>query len=277
MLSNIKRSITIKLIAVLIGISVVLVGVMALATRLSFQESFLDYVTEAELDELDGMEGRLSSKYAEEGSWAFIAYKHKVWMSYLPEKIRPKPNQKPPKNYDQYRLDLPPHKRPRLGPPPPPPNDKSGLGPRLRLLDIEGKRLIGAPDTSGRTMKRAIKLDGKIIGYLSLSYAPLPIEGIDERFRDDHLEMIYYIAVVGLLIAISIGVPIGRRFIRPVKSITAGAHELAQGKFETRIQPQGHDELGQLAHDFNGLASALERNETLRLQGMADKIGRAHV
>ncbi|WP_415905556.1 ATP-binding protein [Neptuniibacter sp. QD48_55] len=240
---------------------------MALATRLSFQESFLDYVTAAELAELDEMEKILSEKYREEGSWDFVAYNHRVWRQYLPEKIRSKHKNKGPKVYGGgHESLLRNHRQGKK----PPPKDQTGLSKRLRLLDTTGHLLIGPPDSNGRTMERPIVLDGKTIGFLSLSYVPLPIAGIDERFREDHQNVIYYIAIASLLLAVIVGIPIGRRFIRPVKAITDGAHELAQGKFDTRIEVTGHDELGQLAHDFNGLAMALERNESLRRQGMAD-------
>jgi two-component system sensor histidine kinase BaeS len=266
-----KKSITSKLIFLLISFSVLLASVMALATRFSFQESFLEYVTDAELAELDGMVERLSTKYQEVGSWEFVARKHQVWMSYLPEKTKSGQGQVFPPPHRERRTDLPPHQRPRPDlRPPPPPTDKSGLSTRLRLINLEGRRVIGPPDESGNPTLREIIVNGQVVGYLSLTPVPLPIEGIDERFRDDQMDTIYYIALAAILLAVIAGIPLGRRFVKPVKSIASGAHQLAQGKFETRIEPQGQDELGQLAHDFNGLASALERNEALRRQGMAD-------
>jgi two-component system sensor histidine kinase BaeS len=51
----------------------------------------------------------------------------------------------------------------------------------------------------------------------------------------------------------------------------AGAtHRLAAGDYGTRVDTRSSDELGQLAQDFNHLASALERNEELRRNMVAD-------
>jgi len=58
--------------------------------------------------------------------------------------------------------------------------------------------------------------------------------------------------------------------LKPVKDVAQGAHALTRGRFDIRLEPHSKDELGQLAMDFNALAEALQRNELLRRQGMAD-------
>lgn len=48
--------------------------------------------------------------------------------------------------------------------------------------------------------------------------------------------------------------------LKPIGKLKAGAHELAGGHYEKRIQLTGKDELSELADDFNQMAGAIEEN-----------------
>lgn len=61
-----------------------------------------------------------------------------------------------------------------------------------------------------------------------------------------------------------------RGLLAPVKRLVDGTHHLAAGNFATRVEVSSRDELGQLAGDFNLLASSLEKNESMRRAFMAD-------
>ena len=50
------------------------------------------------------------------------------------------------------------------------------------------------------------------------------------------------------------------RAMRPVDRLRAGAGELARGHYDNRIEMRGHDELAELAGDFNSMADAVEAN-----------------
>jgi len=50
------------------------------------------------------------------------------------------------------------------------------------------------------------------------------------------------------------------RAMRPVDRLRAGAGELARGHYDNRIEMRGHDELAELASDFNSMADAIEAN-----------------
>jgi two-component system sensor histidine kinase BaeS len=113
-------------------------------------------------------------------------------------------------------------------------------------------------------------LNEHTIGWLSLSPLPVPESDLDRRFRDQQLQTIYPIAGGALLLALMIGIPLGRHLLKPVKAVASGAHALTRGRFDIRLDPQGSDELGRLVEDFNALAKVLERNEQLRRQSMAD-------
>ncbi len=174
----------------------------------------------------------------------------------------------PPRFAEQPFPDPSPSFGPR--PPPPAPNDRTGLSTRIRLLGAEQQRIIGPPDESGQAELRPISVNGETVGWLSLTPAHVPTTDIDRSFLDEQLRALYPIGGGALLLSLLFGVPMGRHLLRPVKAIAGGARRLTMGRYETRLQPQGGDELGQLAQDFNTLAEALQRNERLRRQGMAD-------
>jgi two-component system sensor histidine kinase BaeS len=257
------------MVLILLATSTLLVGAMAVAMHWSFQKGFLDYLTEAELSRLDDTASKLANAYRREGSWDFIRGRHRVWATFLPHNLARRslvpatssiPLESQPATPQQYSNR----------PPPPPPNDRSGLSARLQLLDENHNNLIGPPDTSGKVVVRPIELDGEVVGWLSLTPQPVPSSGLDKSFRDEQLHAIYPIAVGALLLALVIGVPLGRYLLMPVKDVASGVHALAKGRFDTRLEPRSRDEMGQLALDLNVLAEALQRNELLRRQGMAD-------
>ena len=272
-----KLGITGKMVLILLATSVLLVAVMVLAMNWSFQKGFIDYLTEAELTRLDDTADKLANAYRREGTWDFVRGRHSIWASFLPHNAAGNPiapsespmsgDGRPPVISDSR--EWVPLQR-VADAPPPPPNDRSGLSTRLRLLDAQRSNLIGPPDSSGKTFERAIELEGEVIGWLSLTPQPLPSSGLEKGFRDEQLNALYPIALGALLLALLLGLPLGRYLLMPVKDVAWGAHALAKGRFDTRLKPRSQDELGQLALDFNALAEALQRNELLRRQGMAD-------
>jgi two-component system, OmpR family, sensor kinase len=69
--------------------------------------------------------------------------------------------------------------------------------------------------------------------------------------------------VLSLLLIGVAGWWVARSVSRPVEALRSATHQMASGKFSTRLSSRwssAHDELGQLARDFNGMA---ERIETL--------------
>lgn len=267
------------MVLILLATSIMLVGAMAIAMDWSFQKGFLDYLTEAELSRLDDTVVKLSNAYRREGSWDFIRGRHRVWASFLPHQLDGQvgvvPNQRPPFP-SGGKISMPANGRPptprqhNRRTPPPPPGDRSGLSTRLRLLDEYKNNLIGPPDNSGEVSLRPIELDGEVVGWLSLTPQSIPSSELDKSFRDEQLNAIYPIAVGALLLALVLGIPLGRYLLIPVKDVARGVHALAKGRFETQLKPRSNDELGQLVLDFNALAEALQRNELLRRQSMAD-------
>lgn len=59
------------------------------------------------------------------------------------------------------------------------------------------------------------------------------------------------------IVALVLGLLLGRRLARPVLEVAAAARKVAGGDFGVRVQVRGGDEVGQMAEAFNGMARDL--------------------
>jgi two-component system sensor histidine kinase BaeS len=163
----------------------------------------------------------------------------------------------------------PPPPRPRL---PPPPRGDGGIsvGRRLALFDADKNRIRGAGFSTEDTIFREIRVNGQVVGFLGLLTVnrlshPLNVDFLREQTKA------LVIAVVGLLLlAGMISYLLSRRLLAPVQKLAKGTRRLALFDFGTRITVRTRDELGQLAEDFNTMASTLERYESMRRRWISD-------
>jgi signal transduction histidine kinase len=73
------------------------------------------------------------------------------------------------------------------------------------------------------------------------------------------------------LIALLVTFMLSRRVLRPVTALTDAARRMESGDLAVRVDAQaGGDEIGDLAHAFNSMASRLAENERLRRQMVSD-------
>jgi signal transduction histidine kinase len=81
----------------------------------------------------------------------------------------------------------------------------------------------------------------------------------------------FLLAVGGaLLIAVALSVELSRRILRPVQDLTGAARKLELGDLGQRVAVRRGDEIGQLAHAFNAMASALQQQEAWRREMISD-------
>ncbi len=118
-------------------------------------------------------------------------------------------------------------------------------------------RLLGA--------QRIQSLDGR---QIVVSHAPVPTTNWTMVLEEDWSELVrtsqvYRIWLLALLIAgfilPSIVVMVGvRRITGPVNNFITAARRIASGNFDQRIEVQTHDELEELAYQFNTMAAELK-------------------
>lgn len=93
--------------------------------------------------------------------------------------------------------------------------------------------------------------------------SPLSLQGL--ATPETALIVTCIIAVAGVA-----GVMLATRIVRPLRTLTAAANRLGEGKLEVRVDVSDRSEIGQLAETFNSMAESLDRSEKARRQLIAD-------
>jgi two-component system NtrC family sensor kinase len=123
----------------------------------------------------------------------------------------------------------------------------------------------------------------QILGVLDTN---LSLAKADVQLAESSRRMIAYTACALLLIAVLSWFFIRRVVGLPVKALERGTERLAAGDLGYQIDVQSHDEIGELAHSFNGMSRQLqaEHNENLawtrtleqRVEQKTGELRRAH-
>ena len=74
------------------------------------------------------------------------------------------------------------------------------------------------------------------------------------------------VAAAALLVGLFVSLWIASRITRPVKELSEGAREVASGRWDTRIDVRGSDEIGRLAIAFNDMTRTLASQKERLLQ-----------
>jgi len=90
------------------------------------------------------------------------------------------------------------------------------------------------------------------------------------QFQEDQFRAVLLACSIAVALAALIALWLARTLLAPVRRVAEATHHLAAGRYETRVNVTSHDEVGQLAADFNHLAQTLQRNEGVRRDFMAD-------
>lgn len=296
-----------KLFATLLLTSLMVAAGMFLFMQWSFDRGFLNYVNTQELEQLDQLAERLTTSYAEYGSWQYLKKNRALWRQLQdspqtaaeatdrPGAGQVHPQFSPPPNGEHRHPPLrregiftgnsPPRQTEQPGyadsllqpgpspdtdkrpPPPPPPK----FGPRIYLFDAAKQKVIGGrPEDETHLKLHPFSYQGEIIGYLGLAPAKEISEAGDLLFVEQQTESFALVALAMVALSLLLSFPMTSHLLRPIKELTAGTRMLISGRFKTRIPVSTQDELGQLSDDFNSLAMALEKNEEARQQWVAD-------
>lgn len=163
-------------------------------------------------------------------------------------------------------------------------------GFEMRLLDQTGKLVIDTNSAIGHAsplVERRLRalaqfnvsesagvfvpyplfLAGRQIGTLEIRELRPIREGIFLRRSDGFL--ILSMAVIGG-IAVLLSILFSRRLTRPVKELAVAASAISRGDLLRRVAISRHDEVGELAENFNHMAKSLETQEILRRRLIAD-------
>ena len=97
-----------------------------------------------------------------------------------------------------------------------------------------------------------------------------PLTGVNEELR--HLALaLWLIVLVGITVAVMLGLGVGRAVLGPLNELTGTVEELAETTdVSERLDPGGPDELGRLRRAFNRLLAALDTSRESQRQLVLD-------
>jgi two-component system sensor histidine kinase BaeS len=249
----------IKLFAVIAGA----IAVLTLATYLifswSFERGFVEYLQRADEVRLERLIDRLQAVYVSEGGWLALAHDRERWVAMsrdalgLSRSSTASAGGAPPDRKANPLRDTP-----------------LTIDRRLMLFDVAQTVLIGPAEVAASAVLKPIIVEGHTVGYLGYVPRPEVIESI-ERVYVERQHLAFGAVTIGMLIAaMLLGAGLAHWLTRRVRALTRGTNALMQGDYGVRLAAHGHDELAQLARDFNALAQTLSAARDARQQWIAD-------
>jgi two-component system sensor histidine kinase BaeS len=247
----------------------------------NFDRGFLNYVNTVETKRLDSLAVNLQEAYADQGDWLFLQENPRLWHQFLAAST--------PEGHQQFNpledvLTSREVRNRRYSP-------GMGIGMmqgrmqprnfqekrkhlfefRVVLLDADKNVVIG-PRRFPVAEMNIIPLEQESVpvGYLGHIpqkdlFAPHQLRFVEKQKKSFALISLL-IAAISALIAL----PLASRLLKRLNALAGATHQLASGKFDTRLEVGSADELGQLTRDFNSLALTLGKNEQGRRQWVAD-------
>ncbi|HTE15273.1 MAG TPA: ATP-binding protein [Burkholderiales bacterium] len=248
-----KFGISSKLFIAVLATAMFVALAMGGAAHLSLTHGFLGYLNEQGVQRLIQVLPGVTAGYRANGSWEFLRQRPDLWYRLL----RPVPGEDTPWNEMQearaYTV-----------------SDLTGAIRRFTLYDVERRRVAGFIGPTKDAVERRIIVDDRTVGWLAMAPFQNVTTGGAQRFAQGQLRASLVVGVVAVLLAAGIALWVARILLAPVKRVADATHKLAAGDYATRVRVSSHDEVGQLAVDFNLLAHTLERNEKMRREFMAD-------
>jgi two-component system OmpR family sensor kinase/two-component system sensor histidine kinase BaeS len=153
------------------------------------------------------------------------------------------------------------------------------MGDRLILAGPDGRVLLDTEGTlTGQTLAPAeladstpVVVDGQTVGRLLVSPAQ---SGAAAALAADFLAGVNRAVLLAALaaggVALVLAAVLVRQIIAPMGTLRLAAHAITRGDLAQRVSISSQDEIGEVAAAFNQMAAALERNERLRRDMMAD-------
>ena len=89
-------------------------------------------------------------------------------------------------------------------------------------------------------------------------------------FEDSVVGVVLATAVVAIVTAVALAAMLGARLARPLREIGRAARQIAEGDYDARIPRQGPEEIVSLSDSFNQMAAALEEQERMRREFIAN-------
>ena len=138
----------------------------------------------------------------------------------------------------------------------------------VRLLDVRGaggRYVEGEFDAGGESvpfLARVVPVDR--FGRGAFLAIALPESGAG-AVAGDLVPRLLLSGLIGLAVALLVGLAISRSLYRPLQRITGAARAVGAGRYDTRVPEEGPQEMRELARAFNRMTAQVQRHrETLQ-------------
>ncbi len=125
--------------------------------------------------------------------------------------------------------------------------------------------MMGFPGGPGGGM-----IGGQTIGQFFYIGQAGGVLDAEQNFLNQTNRWLWLSGGIAVVIALVLAVVLATSFIRPLKSLNAGAKEIAAGNLAHRVEVKSRDETGRLANSFNAMAGSLQKSEEARKRLLAD-------
>ena len=281
-----------KLVLAFLLSNALLASLMFSVSSWRFDQGFLAYVTQVEIQRMQPLLQELAAEYAIEQSWQPILDDSSRWNRLMREHFIQ--DNRPPRQGPQAenQESSPPPRRaqnpfnqaqPRDRPSPPPPRiannqtipsnlqEASFFDPRILLVDAQKKRIVGPPtDMQNSTIWLEVLLEQQIVGFVGITPREFVSGSLDKLFVDEQKTAYAWITLGSLTMALVIGLMLANFWLRPIRLLQRGLQRLSRGDYSQTLAISGQDELAQLADQFNLLAKTLSEHKSVQGQWLAD-------
>ena len=266
------KSIRLKLFIAFLFSTLLIVAGMYLFMLRSLNQGFTEFIETRQRQRIEQVIDNLVDNYAESNSWKPLANNKRRWIRLLrPE--RPGSNHRPHPSRQWMNTTL---QEPRNRWPPRQQPESKGNGTfqslrlRVMLLDTDLSIVFGREEDLDKLTLYPIDYQQKTIGYLGLLPGKPTIQLDELRFMEHQSKAIIWVSLIMIVLSAGLALLLAYILGRPIKKITAATKELGMGHYNLRLAVESKDELGQLALDFNLMASALEQSEQSRQRWISD-------
>ena len=285
----IRIGIAFKLFCALLGAGIVMATAMGVASRISFQRGFLGYLNELETQRMHMLTSNLAEVYrariaagaSPADAWSFLHGEEDEWRRIVRASDRSFRASRDAEGRVDGAIEigepaavataaLPASRLAAGAQPRSPAANRGEPSRRSTLLDARRAVVAGNPRPAADALVGPIVVDGNTVGWVASAPFRELTDAADLSFQERQTAAAWYIAALAVLLAGLTAWGLGRIFLAPARGLAKAIHQLAAGRFDTRLSVTSSDELGRLAADFNRLANTLERNENLRRNFMAD-------
>lgn len=145
-----------------------------------------------------------------------------------------------------------------------PADEAAELLERMHGLDI-----IDVP--RGDPVTEPVLVDGQQVGTVALRFPSSHLPTPERQARDALARTIVAGGLLAIAVAVIVAIYVARRVTAPITALTAAATAVESGRRDVRVNlPGAPGELGTLSAAFDRMAAAVEREDRLRRQLVAD-------